>query len=163
MAGSWNHIVKDGKLLRNEDAVKMLENGGDWYEFAEEAYGIVWVLAQSLMGENGMSAEEWIEQARRDYQDGLSYSPGTNGVLPEDEDELPRFGPSAYSMLEVTNISIAGVGRVANSLELWGIHHTLTSEGINIFPRSKDESDYLHALLQGEEFKATVKVTVHDD
>jgi hypothetical protein len=163
MAGSWNHIVKDGKLLRNEDAVKMLENGGDWYEFAEEAYGMVWWLAETLGMETNQPPFTYVELARKGYLEGIKESPGTDGVLPKDEDELPRFGGSAYSMLEVTNISIANVGRVVNTLDLWGIHHTLTSEGLALYPRSKDESDYLHALLQGEEFKATVKVTVHGD
>lgn len=89
MAGSWNHATApDGQLYRNKDLNQMLENGGDWSEFAEEAYGMVWKLAYDLSEQSGVgtSPAELIEEARQHYQDGLERSPGTDGRLPEDDD-----------------------------------------------------------------------------
>ena len=89
MAGSWKHAVdKNGKLLVNEDIVRMLENGGDWYEFAEEAYGMVWCLADMLaaMSYNGADSAALVEVARRHYKEGIDRSPGTDGhILREEE------------------------------------------------------------------------------
>jgi len=99
MAGSFNHTVtKDGQLLSNVDLVGMLENGGDVYEYAEEAYGMVWWLATELAraradsrSGQGLTAAEYIERARQNYKVGLERSPGIaeEGELedadPEDE------------------------------------------------------------------------------
>ena len=78
MAGSWNHITEDetGKLLSNVDAVGMLENGGDWYEFAEEVYGMVWKLAERLETLVGGSKDQWVKLAQEHFQEGLALSPG---------------------------------------------------------------------------------------
>jgi hypothetical protein len=86
MAGSWNHIItRDGKLLNNEDFTVMIENLGDAYEAAEECFGMIWYLAQSL-AENHRAAGDFtrpsgrveredvlvfIEEAREAYRDGL--------------------------------------------------------------------------------------------
>lgn len=84
MAGSWNHTVdrETGKLLSNVDLVGMLENGGDVYEYAEEAYGMVWWLATKLAEERadrsgmGLSPADYVERARANYTEGLRLSPG---------------------------------------------------------------------------------------
>jgi hypothetical protein len=96
MAGSWNHSIEHdengaipgGKLLCNEDAVQMLENGGDWYEYAEEVYGMVWWLATMLSVQDGAtrSPAELIDQARKNYQEGIALSPGTDGRLSDDDE-----------------------------------------------------------------------------
>ncbi len=92
MAGSWNHSIdqETGKLLSNEDATSMLENGGDWYEYAEEAYGMVWwlasVLAQAVGGP--VTATAMVEEARQNYRRGLlEMSPGVaeEGALEDGE------------------------------------------------------------------------------
>lgn len=85
MAGSYSHAVADdGQLLVNEEIVGMLENGGDWYEFAEEVYGMLWFLADG--------DPEAIEDARARYRDGLAMSPGVEGhnVRDADDDEWSR-------------------------------------------------------------------------
>ena len=84
MAGSYKHVVdKDGKLLRSQDLVKMLETwSGDVYEFAEEAYGMIWWLADRLANEAcDYPPEDYVEIARQSYKEGLERSPGTNGTL----------------------------------------------------------------------------------
>lgn len=94
MAGSWNHSIdqETGKLLSNEDATSMLENGGDWYEYAEEVYGMVWQLASMLAMQPNVtrSPEELIEYARTHYRDGLKLSPGVaeEGALEDGEPGL---------------------------------------------------------------------------
>ena len=94
MAGSWNHSIEktSGKLLCNEDAVQMLENGGDWYEYAEEVYGMVWWLAIQLASERadrsgmGFIPAEYVERARQNYEGGIKLSPGIDGRLPDEDD-----------------------------------------------------------------------------
>lgn len=103
MAGSWNHTVERdgsgnaksaGKLLSNLDLVSMLENGGDVYEYAEEAYGMVWWLATVLSKAVGgpMTPEVAIEEARMNYKQGLAWSPGVapEGALEDAEAALER-------------------------------------------------------------------------
>lgn len=97
MAGGWNHVIdkNTGKLLVNEDLNSMLENGGDVYEFAQEAYGMVYFLAHSIAGESwgpGAEVSNVIENARRNYTNGLNWSPGTDGrLLPQDDDEVVGY------------------------------------------------------------------------
>jgi len=78
MAGSWKHAVNDDGTLRGpEDLNQMLENGGDVYEFAEEVYGMIWWLAETLSFEEAtMTPEFWVEEAWKNYLDGIKYSPG---------------------------------------------------------------------------------------
>lgn len=89
MAGSWGHITANqgGKLLDAEDANKMLENGGDWWEFAEEAYGMVYWLASELSkASNGKyDIAQCVGYARLNYREGLTLSPGTDGHLDADD------------------------------------------------------------------------------
>lgn len=90
MAGSWNHTVEkpSGKLLAPEDLTGMLEcRSGDVYEYAEEAYGMVWYLATLLAHVPGSqrTPAECVERARTHYQEGLAMSPGTGAVLPVEE------------------------------------------------------------------------------
>lgn len=93
MAGSWNHTVETetGKLLSNVDLVGMLENGGDVYEYAEEAYGMVWWLASALSESSGIgvSPATLIEEARQHYEEGLAMSPGVaeEGALEDADDD----------------------------------------------------------------------------
>ena len=94
MAGSWNHSIEkpSGKLLENEEIVQMLENGGDWYEYAVEAYGMVWWLADQLASERadrsgmGLTPAEYVERARQRYGIGLQLSPGIDGRNPDEGD-----------------------------------------------------------------------------
>lgn len=100
MAGSWNHTVdgdyngpepkSGGKLLSNLDLVGMLENGGDVYEYAEEAYGMVWWLATLLsqaIGTPAATPAALIEEARQNYRRGIELSPGIaeEGALEDGE------------------------------------------------------------------------------
>lgn len=98
MAGSWNHTVdgtdvepkSGGKLLANMDLVGMLENGGDVYEYAEEAYGMVWWLATLLsqaIGKSPATPTALIEEARQNYKRGIELSPGVaeEGALEDGE------------------------------------------------------------------------------
>jgi len=81
MAGSYNHIVEkpSGKLLVRSQALSMLEcSSGDVYEALEELYGMIWYLA--------IGNPELVEIARRNYAEGLTMSPGTDGRLPPEED-----------------------------------------------------------------------------
>lgn len=91
MAGSYNHVVdKDGKLLETEELLGMLDtHSGDVYEFAEEAYGMIWYLATTISpiaDPEGLHARALVETARRNYKLGLKRSPGTDGTLPEDDE-----------------------------------------------------------------------------
>lgn len=78
MAGSWNHAIDDdGSLLEPDDLARMLENGGDVWEFAKEAYGMVWFLATSLAEETWnwpTDPRKVIEIARQKYKEGLNYA-----------------------------------------------------------------------------------------
>lgn len=87
MAGSYDHAVaKDGQLYVVGDLTQMLENAGDWYEFAEEAYGMIWWLATFI--DSPEQAKILVETARANYKAGLDFSPGTKGHLPvEDQDD----------------------------------------------------------------------------
>lgn len=97
MAGSYNHCVEkpSGKLLINEQLQSMLEcRSGDVYEAIEEMYGMIWWLAeQNTLGRPGAdqlgfepwTTAEWVERARQSYERGLAVSPGTDGVLPDEE------------------------------------------------------------------------------
>jgi hypothetical protein len=82
MAGSYNHIVEkpSGKLLVRSQALSMLEcSSGDVYEALEELYGMIWFLADG--------DEMVVEIARENYKAGLKLSPGTDGKLPDEDDE----------------------------------------------------------------------------
>ena len=75
MAGSWNHAIDDdGSLRESEDLAGMLENGGDVWEFAEEAYGMVWLLAMSASTVFDLEPEDVIEMARENYKQGLKFA-----------------------------------------------------------------------------------------
>lgn len=75
MAGSWNHAVDDdGALLESEDLAGMLENGGDVWEFAEQAYGMVWLLARTSSTVFDLDPEAVIEMARENYKQGLKFA-----------------------------------------------------------------------------------------
>ena len=78
MAGSWNHAMDDdGALLESEDLAGMLENGGDVWEFAEEAYGMVWLLARTIsttVVPVALNPEDIIEMARMNYKQGLKFA-----------------------------------------------------------------------------------------
>lgn len=94
MAGSWNHTVDTdtGKLLAPRDLTGMLEcSSGDVFEYAEEAYGMVWYLATALSTATGasVSPQALIEDARQHYQEGLALSPGMaeEGILEDAWDE----------------------------------------------------------------------------
>lgn len=98
MAGSYNHCVdkETGKLYVNEDLIQMVENLGDAYESIEEMYGMIWWLASRVawdtapdaatVAEIRASRNRWVEEARQNYQLGLTLSPGTDGHLPEDDE-----------------------------------------------------------------------------
>lgn len=75
MAGSWNHAVDDdGTLLESEALAGMLENGGDVWEFAEQAYGMVWLLARTSSTVIDLDPEAVIEMARENYKQGLKFA-----------------------------------------------------------------------------------------
>ena len=75
MAGSWNHAIDDdGSLLESEDLAGMLENGGDVWEFAEQAYGMVWLLARMISTTVELDPEVIIESARENYKQGLKFA-----------------------------------------------------------------------------------------
>ena len=75
MAGSWNHAMGvDGALLESEDLAGMLENGGDVWEFDEQAYGMVWLLARSASTVFDLEPEDVIEMARENYKQGLKFA-----------------------------------------------------------------------------------------
>lgn len=91
MAGSYNHVVEkpSGKLLVPRQLCDMLEcRSGDVYEAAEEMYGMIWWLADSLAAGavDGKSAAELVEEARANYRAGLAKSPGTDGRVPVEDD-----------------------------------------------------------------------------
>ena len=87
MAGSWRHTVdaRTGKLLVSTELVGMLENGRDVYEYAEEAYGMVWWLACRLAAYGGTAAEN-VEMACENYKAGLALSPGIDGHCGDEDD-----------------------------------------------------------------------------
>lgn len=90
MAGSYNHAVDhngDGQLYCNEDFVQMVENLGDAYETVQEMYGMIWWLAKNIEQTRGVPASVMVEFARKYYKEGLAASPGTDGQLPDEEDE----------------------------------------------------------------------------
>lgn len=93
MAGSYNHIVEEpsGKLLKPRLALSMLDcHHGDVYEALEEMYGMIWWLATTLSDTSsslGGTPAEFVEAASENYTRGLLQSPGTDGVLPVDDDE----------------------------------------------------------------------------
>lgn len=82
MAGSWNHITDaEGRF----DGSRLVhENGGDVVEALEECYGMVYVLAESIVSYSTDATDEEkpaaraavIEVARQHYKDGLKVSPG---------------------------------------------------------------------------------------
>jgi hypothetical protein len=90
MAGSWNHIVDGAGRFNGSWLVH--ENGGDTVEALEECYGMVWFLAARVyalthnVGNGVVTREqletirdpilEIVEEARRNYQMGLGFSPG---------------------------------------------------------------------------------------
>lgn len=80
MAGSYKHCVDEqGRFT----GVNLLDDLGDAYEALEEMYGMIWWLAYELaagkFAYDGLIETEQIrvvEEARQNYQTGLSYSPG---------------------------------------------------------------------------------------
>ena len=75
MAGSWDHAMGvDGALLEPEDLAGMLENGGDAWEFAEQAYGMAWLLARMISTTVELDPEDIIESARENYKQGLKFA-----------------------------------------------------------------------------------------
>ena len=75
MAGSWDHAMGvDGALLEPEDLAGMLENGGDVWEFAEQAYGMIWLLARTSSAVFDLEPEDVIEMARENYKQGLKFA-----------------------------------------------------------------------------------------
>jgi hypothetical protein len=77
MAGSYNHVVtEDGNLQSPESMDQMLENGGDVFEAIEEMYGMIWWLAYNADGDLGADAAGIVEQARQNYQTGLTFAKG---------------------------------------------------------------------------------------
>ncbi|HEY5785848.1 MAG TPA: hypothetical protein VIT65_13825 [Microlunatus sp.] len=76
MAGSWLHFVTKKGRFRGS---ALLENGGDVVEALEEAYGMVWYLADGWAYQQlptDAAPDQLIEQARAHYQNGLRLSPG---------------------------------------------------------------------------------------
>lgn len=87
MAGSWSHaIAPDGQLLMGDELNGMLENGGDWTEFAEEAYGMVYWLADQLAKASAgkYDIKQCIGYAQLNYQEGIAISPGIEGSIGEE-------------------------------------------------------------------------------
>jgi hypothetical protein len=79
MAGSWNHaLTRDGKLSNARNLSDMLDNGGDVWEFAQEAYGMVWYLANLVALNNGddEDPDQFVQEARRGWRMGIEISPG---------------------------------------------------------------------------------------
>jgi hypothetical protein len=79
VAGSWEHMTtKNGKLRSNETFCQLIENLGDAYEAAEECFGMVWYLAETVaamrsagMPPNREQMLRVIKDAAADYQQGL--------------------------------------------------------------------------------------------
>lgn len=77
MAGSYAHAVtKKGKLLNPKNMPGMLDSPGDYFEALEEMYGMIWDLATDLSMSTGVTPEQAVEEARKNYKRGLSLSPG---------------------------------------------------------------------------------------
>jgi hypothetical protein len=78
MAGSYNHAVTDDGRLRNQQTMTIAtETPGDAYETIEEMFGMIWWLAKGLSEAYGLDTPAaYVEQARRNYQIGLTLSPG---------------------------------------------------------------------------------------
>lgn len=75
MDGSWNHAMGyDGALPDSEELAGMLENGGDVWEFAEQAYGMIWLLARTSSVVFDLDPEAVIEMARENYKQGLKFA-----------------------------------------------------------------------------------------
>lgn len=76
MAGGYGHIVqKDGNLMSNTRITEMLDNGGDVFETVEQLYGMLWFLAATHAYKDPRAA---VEDARRQYQEGLKMAKGVN-------------------------------------------------------------------------------------
>jgi hypothetical protein len=89
MAGSYNHVIikKTGNLIGNEPPrgapfSDMIENLGDAYEAIEEMYGMIWYLATTLAPEDKLVAKAAVEQARKNYKEGLKRSQVIHRVYP---------------------------------------------------------------------------------
>lgn len=68
MAGSYNHIIsKKGKF----QGTKLLDNMGDAQEALEECFGMIQLLADQAGKYSGNDAAYWVEEARRNYKEGL--------------------------------------------------------------------------------------------
>jgi beta-lactam-binding protein with PASTA domain len=77
MAGSYNHVVtKKGKLLNPKNTLSMIDSNGDVYETIEEMYGMIWDLADDVAEARGVTIEQAVEEARKNYARGLDRSPG---------------------------------------------------------------------------------------
>lgn len=78
MAGSYGHIVqKDGNLRYAREIVQSLETGGDVFECVEEMYGMIWFLAATYAYTDPKAA---VQDARRQYQEGLKKAKEVNGT-----------------------------------------------------------------------------------
>lgn len=126
MAGSWNHTVdrETGQLRECGDLLGMLETrSGDVYEYAEEAYGMVWWLATEfsdlMSSEYGTktTAAELIEQARQNYREGLKRSPGVadEGAL---EDGEPEWEPQQGQWVVTQSVGRSRMAKVVKRVRL---------------------------------------------
>lgn len=89
MAGSYNHAVEDDGRLRSPSTMTIAtETQGDAYETIEEFYGMVWYLA-------GGDPEK-VEEARRNYQQGIEMSPGVIQGPPPRFRRDPGLPPSGW-------------------------------------------------------------------
>lgn len=127
MAGSWNHTVdrETGQLRECGDLLGMLETrSGDVYEYAEEAYGMVWWLASKLEEKTdqlqtwGPTAAEWVEQARQNYREGLKRSPGIaeEGSLEDGEPE--EFEPQQGQWVVTQGVGRSRMAKVVKRVRL---------------------------------------------
>lgn len=79
MAGGWKHSVDDqGRLLSQDQLVDIMDTPGDWIEYAQEVYGMVYFLASALEVASGMPTDVSVKLASQMHTAGYKYSPGIN-------------------------------------------------------------------------------------
>ena len=79
MAGGYGHIVqKDGNLRAPLMISNVLDDGGDVFETVEEMYGMIWFLVSQPDQWAGRE-KQMVEDARRQYQEGLKKAKEFNG------------------------------------------------------------------------------------
>lgn len=77
MAGSFSHVVqKDGNLRSASEVMRSLENPGDVFVTVEEMYGMIWFMAGTYAYKDPKAA---VEDARRQYREGLKMAKEVNG------------------------------------------------------------------------------------